>query len=428
MGRYDRSIKIALDKVSGEILDADEIFNVKTDGFEIRRQYHEKNLLLSCCECEQDLIVSASKYDNLHFKHRPGSDYCVLADGRLTPHEQDRFTAILKSKESERHKELKNKIGMLLKTVAGVDISSIAVDNKCIIKENGRRRPDVYCTYLDKELVFEIQLSDLSLGYILNRYEFYKEHGIYLIWILDNFDIHNQGTLERDIKYLTKYHNFFKLDEQSNTLKLLCEYKFPFLTDNNRYLTKWKKKSVELKELKFDCIEVQAYYSNYSDNCKSVEKLQKKNAKAIEEAERKILEQTELDKANSKAKNIVNSIKRLRDKGAQYYGSICTELENLNLVELKALNESLKLKGRVVGNKPPLIKWIDEAKKDDAAFLQFILKARQIELDKNVTDNSGRSPVQAIINNPNLDNSLILRSLFGAGIIYLKMTSNFLQK
>jgi len=35
---------------------------------------------------------------------------------------------------------------------------------------------------------------------------------MFLIWILDDFDIHNQGTLERDIKYLTEYENFFKLD------------------------------------------------------------------------------------------------------------------------------------------------------------------------------------------------------------------------
>ena len=28
MGRYDRSIKIAFDKTSGEILDADEIFDI----------------------------------------------------------------------------------------------------------------------------------------------------------------------------------------------------------------------------------------------------------------------------------------------------------------------------------------------------------------------------------------------------------------
>jgi competence CoiA-like predicted nuclease len=266
MIRYDRSIKIAFDKTSGEILIADEVFDIKTDAFEIRKTYHKKNLSLSCCECDQDLIVSGSKHDRLHFKHKPGHNYCILADGRLTPLEHERFTKILKSKESDRHKELKNKIGVQLKSVKGVDLNSIAIDNKFIIKPNGKRRPDVYCKFQNREIVFEIQLSDLSLGYILSRYEFYKEHGIYLIWILDNFDIHNQGTLERDIKYLTKYHNFFKLDEQSETIKLECEYKYPFLTDDNRLLYKWLKKSISLQELKYDNKEFQGYYYNFGDN------------------------------------------------------------------------------------------------------------------------------------------------------------------
>ena len=63
MGRYDRSIKIAYDKATGEILDAEEIFHITKDAFQIRKKYHEKTLMLSCCECEQDLIISGSKYD-----------------------------------------------------------------------------------------------------------------------------------------------------------------------------------------------------------------------------------------------------------------------------------------------------------------------------------------------------------------------------
>lgn len=42
MARYDRSIKIAFDKTSGEILDADEVFDIAKDAFEIRKKYHEK--------------------------------------------------------------------------------------------------------------------------------------------------------------------------------------------------------------------------------------------------------------------------------------------------------------------------------------------------------------------------------------------------
>jgi len=421
MGRYDRSIKIAFDKTSGEILEADKVFDIKTNAFEIRKKYHEKNLILSCCECEQDLMVSGSKYDRLHFKHKPGHSYCILADGRLTPQEHEQFTKILKAKESDRHKELKNKIGEHLKSVKGVNINSIAIDDKFIIKENGKRRPDVYCKFQDKEIVFEIQLSDLSLGYILSRYEFYKEHGIYLIWILDNFDIHNQGTLERDIKYLTKYHNFFKLDEQSETFKLECEYKYSFLTDDNKLLTKWLKKSVSLSELKYDSEVLQAYYYNFGDNKTKTEILQRKKAEEIKETERKRLEKLKLDNATNRAKHLRNLVADFRKRKIQNFNSIIDELEDMDEFETKILNEVLNLKGKVIESKPPLIKWIDEAKQEDVPFLEFILGTNKIELDIKKPDDSDRTALQAILLNSNIHKTLPIKSLFKAGY---KLTDN----
>lgn len=414
MARYERSIKIAFDKISGEILDADEVFDVTKDAFQIRKKYHKKDFMLSCCECEQDLIVSDSKYDRLHFKHKGGHDFCILSDGRLTPQEHEKFTEVLRSKESDRHKFLKNKIGELLKSVPDVDINSICIDNKFIIKEDGKRKPDVYCKFKDKEIVFEIQLSDLSLGYILSRYEFYKKHGIYLIWILDNFDIHNQGTLERDIKYLTKYENFFKLDETSETFKLGCEYKYPFLTDDNMLLTKWINKSVPLDKLKFDSEDFQVFTYNFGDNKKKEEKRQKQRADEIEEGERKRLEQIKLERREKKAKNIVDKIAEYRNRKSQVFKSISDDLDEMSSLDLEVLNRVLNLKGKISNGKPPLIKWIDEADQKDVSFLEFILKTREIELDINITDNIGRTPLQAVLQNKKIHKHLPISCLFQA--------------
>jgi competence CoiA-like predicted nuclease len=428
MGRYDRSIKIAFDKTSGEILEADEVFDIKTDAFEIRKKYHEKNLALSCCECEQDLMVSGSKYDRLHFKHKPGHSYCILADGQLTPQDHERFTEILIAKESDRHKELKNKIGELLKSVNGVDLNSIAIDNKFIVKQNGKRRPDVYCKFEDKEIVFEIQLSDLSLGYILSRYEFYKEHGMYLIWILDNFDVRNQGTLERDIKYLTKYQNFFKLDEKSESLKLECEYKLVYLTNDNKLLTEWRKKSVSLNELNYENEVFQAYYYNFGDNKTKTESLQKKKAEEIKETERIRFEKLRLDSAKSKANHVRNLIADFRKRKIQNFNLVIEELKEMDDFEIKILNEVLNLKGKVVENKSPLIKWINEAKQEDVVFLEFILGTDKIELDIDKTDELERTALQAIILNTNIHNSLPIKSLFKAGYRLIEKDLFFLEQ
>lgn len=398
MSRNERSIKSAFDKSSGEILEADKVFQNSNDPFEIRRLYHAKEIQLSCLECEQDLAVSDSKYNRLYFKHKPGHSYCILSDGNLTPKEQDVFNRILVAKESERHIELKTKIGRLLKDVDGVDTSSISIDNKFIVRGDKKRRPDVYCKYKDKELVFEIQLSDLSLGYILSRYEFYKKHKMYLIWILDDFDIHNQETLERDIKYLTKYENFFKLDENAKSFKLECEYKFPFLTNENRLLTKWLKKSVTLSQLKFDSSAFQAYFYNFGDNKTKTKKKQKIRDDEIQKLEKLRLEELKNQEAKKKAESIISKIQELRRKKYFSFENVKNRINELTHFELNILNSELALKSR----QTPIIKWIKSAKNKDFPFLDFIISCKNIDKDINEETQNGTTALQTLIENEDI--------------------------
>lgn len=428
MGKYERSIKIAFDKLSGEILDAEKVFDITKNAFEIRRQYHEKNLVLSCCECEQDLMVSGSKYDRLHFKHKPGHDYCILSDGQLSPEEHEIFTKILKSKESDRHKELKKKIGSLLYNVEGIDRSSIAIDNRFIIRGNEKRRPDIYCKYQGKELVFEIQLSDLSLGYILSRYEFYKKHGMYLIWILDDFDIHNQGTLERDIKYLTKYENFFKLDELSDEFKLVCEYKFPFLTDDNKLLNKWLQKSVTLKQLTFDNESLQTYYYNFGDNKIKTETKQKRIVEEIKKAEKERIEAEFKTAAIRKSKEIIKDIKGLRQRKSQNFSSVSSLIANLDEYEIQTLNSVLDFKSESSNKTPALLFWLKTAIQDDIAFIEFILDCTEIDLDVNATDKDGKTAFQAICENQEIYKDIPIRSIFKRGYKLTDSDKDFFLK
>lgn len=413
MGRYDRSIKIALDKASGKILDADDIFKNTKDAFQIRKSYHEKLLDVLCCECHQDLIVSGSKYDRLHFKHKPQHTYCALTDEKVTPKEQELHTQIFTAKESERHKELKNKIGKLLKTVPDVDLDSINIDSKFIIKDGEKRKPDVYCKFLDKEIVFEIQLSSLSLTYILNRYNFYKKHGIYLIWILDNFNIHDQGILEKDIKYLTKHHNFFKLDERSETFQLECEYKLPFLENDNVLKTKWQKRSVTLLELNFDEESVQAFYYNLSDNETKIKEILKQRIERSQIAEQIRQEQEKFNKAESKAKRLIDKIKYHREYTPYDFSDISKELDSLNEFEKLTLNNILNFNQR---SSSPLISWINKSNNRDSTFLSWIIENEVINLDINLVEESGKTAIQALIRNKNITsrNQPIL-SLFKKG-------------
>ena len=226
MGKFRRTIDVARCKETGEIFRASERFIETKEAFFYRRLYHEKSISFECIECDQDLSISGSKNDRIHFKHFPDHDPCFLVQNNFNLEEQKFYERALIAKESERHKELKQKIGYRLAFVEGVEADSISVDDKFIIKGKDKRKPDVYCRYKGKELVFEIQLSELSLGYILSRHNFYKAHGIYLIWILDTYDIRDQGTKEKDLKYLSYHQNFFRLDESVTDFKLICDYKF----------------------------------------------------------------------------------------------------------------------------------------------------------------------------------------------------------
>ena len=58
---FERTIKEAFDKLSGEILKADEVFDDSKDAFLVRKQFHKDEIELYCLECQQKLNVSTSK-------------------------------------------------------------------------------------------------------------------------------------------------------------------------------------------------------------------------------------------------------------------------------------------------------------------------------------------------------------------------------
>jgi len=421
----ERSIKIAFDKISGKVLEANEIFDNKKDGFVVRKQFHKNEVELFCCECGQILNVSTSKYDRLHFKHQPNANYCILKEGKLSPEETEKFTKILYAKESKRHIDLKNKIADRLVVVKGVDKQSIAVDNKFIIREGEKRKPDVYCRYFDKEIVFEIQLSDLSLRYVLSRYEFYKKNGIYLIWILDNFDVKGQSQLERDIKYLTQYENFFKLDEKVNEFKLICDYKFNFLTKDNKLLSKWLNKSVRLSDLKFSKDIYQVYYYDFGKKKIELEAKQKLRAKELAEIERIKIEENRQNRANQKASHIIDRIKYLRKTKYSDFDSVSYQISELDDYELSVFNEKLN-----INTINPLIRWISTAKLEDLRFLEFIIDCKDIKYDVCSQDSNGTTPLLELLNNKNFEfhskvhiiKKLIQRGYYINGIEFEKIS------
>ncbi|HWA34661.1 MAG TPA: DUF6035 family protein, partial [Cyclobacteriaceae bacterium] len=370
--------------------------------------------------------VSTSKYDRLHFKHQRNAEPCILKDENLSPAELEQFTQILKAKESDRHKHLKNLIAGRLHNVSGVDPSSISADDRFIIRGSEKRRPDVYCRYLDKELVFEIQLSQLSLRYIISRYEFYRQHGIYLIWILDNFDVRDQSQLERDIKYLTHHQNFFKLDESVSSFKLACEYKSPFLTPGNQIHSKWLKHCVSLDEVQFDEKEYQIFYYDFQAALQRQQETKRIRDLELDEIEWRRVErlhqqQIEQQKAirqseiRQKTGEVISELQRLRKCKSQVFISAAQMLLSLDEEERSHFNSQLGLSSPDGTGDPKFFHWIHSAKQEDVAFLEFVFVCPYIRFDINAKGKDNASAFQAIYKNNNIGKYSSVKALFEGG-------------
>lgn len=408
----DRTIPQAIDKISGELLLAGIIFKGGQKAAEIRKLYNENKLWPICRECNQKLQISKSSIERHYFKHFSGSETCLLKDSSLTEKESGLINAIICAKESDRHKYLKNKITELLLQTEGVDKESIYTDDRFIFTGKQKRRPDVYCQYKDKKIVFEIQLSDLSYRYILDRHNFYKEKGIYLVWILDNFNVNGQSTMEKDIKYLTAYQNFFRLDESKNYFQLHCTYKLPFVS-GIRILTPWKTKVVSLQEITFSPDTNQIYYFDFDTKLKEEEialavKL-KETAKSLHctdgDAGDYSYEDYELELYEKDAENrVMEVIKRItfcREKNLPFT-SVEKLLEDFYTSDFDTLNEKLAFKTRIHADKPLMNFYISKAGKLDYSFLSFLLKEKRILIAVNAKDVAGTTIFQELFLNKEL--------------------------
>lgn len=288
-----RAIQYAIDELTGVLLDADELFY--KDGYAVRDKYQKGHIKPVCEECYQPLQVSTSSKHNIHFRHNPKSEYCDLKDVDYSEEEFALIYHAIAARESPRHKALKQKISEGLKLYSGVEGIE---EEKTLILNGSKRRPDVYCRYNGRQIVFEVQLSQLPLRYIHGRNEFYKNNGIYIIWILENTQLRGPlSVTQRDIKYSSFHQNFFRVDESRQALRLKCDYKTCFIVQETEIHYKWKNIDAELGNLQFAEDSYQVYYHNFKE----------------EEAKLETVRQTRLMQIRQKRKEELDRLHQLRE-------------------------------------------------------------------------------------------------------------------
>jgi competence CoiA-like predicted nuclease len=386
-----RKIEIAFDKISNKVLRTEDIFGTYHEAYKVRREFHEKKYDFTCCECGQKLEVSTSKNGLVHFRHAKGTGECVLKESKFTEYEMEQIKEFHLIRESERHIELKNKIGHLIANEDGV--KNVHIDNKVVFDQGNRRRPDVICSYKNMTIVFEIQLSYLPLSYMLERVKFYNSKNYFLIWILDNIDLESQNQMVKDIKYLHPSHNFFSLDEHSNIFRLNCNYKWAYLNENDRIRYKWKSKSVSLHQLTFKKGKYEVYFFDFQYRVSQLEEEIKNQLAIREEYEQELA----LELKEDQVSRIIRDIKQNKQEKRYDYTEIDTDIKMLDFGQKRLLNEKLNISGRV--RKPAIHMWISKADNDDLNFLKFIFLCDTIAYDINQKDYKERSVLNILINN-----------------------------
>jgi len=267
----DYSIRHVFDASSGEVYDARTVFMTIPKGQLFRKNYYINEPDLRCMECHQRATVSNNKLGHVHFKHFPNTGYCILKDDKLSIEERKQIEDHIASKEGKRHRSLKKSISVYLANQHGVDSSSITIDDHFLKDDRERRRPDISCRYFDRTLVFEIQISPLPAKYIYKRSDFYQRNQIYLIWILDDFDVSGQSQTEKDIKYLSKHENFFYFNDSSKSHTLVVQFKEGLVNSNRQVYSKWTHEPVSLSELTFDLDEHQVFFRSFADEIDKAE-------------------------------------------------------------------------------------------------------------------------------------------------------------
>jgi competence CoiA-like predicted nuclease len=412
---FQRTIVLAYDRDTGECYDATTSFKVAKEAYELRKRYNSGKLNLGCYRCDQPLLISDSKNDNVHFKHFPNADDCPLKNGKMSDEDVQDFTNIIRAHERPRHIFLKNRIAELLRQTAGVDPGSVIADTRYFFNDIEKRRPDVYGVYQGKEMAFEIQLSNLSQKYLIGRHNFYKQSGIYLVWILDNFNVYGQSTMERDIKYLTPSQNFFKLDEKAADFKLSCTYKSPFISEKDRVIAPWQTKSVSLSQVRFDPQSFQIYYLNYEQKLKETEQLLEEQIEAQRQEELKERKTAMREEAEQQVNAIVEKMKFYKNRNWNFY-KFDEELNKLSYIGLEVLNERFRFADKRVQGKSLINHYITNAGDGQNSFIYYLLREDRIIFDCNISDDDGTTTLQHILKNGQLDyRQPLIKSLFKRG-------------
>jgi hypothetical protein len=221
-----RTLKRVVDLSSMHSITSDSLIAMSKDDYQVLRRAATRARLdrkarYVCGKCGHAVYAPREgRIGQPYWKHHPGAPKaCPWWTG--TPVSVDMVSAqqFDGAQESPLHAKIKHIVGELLTNDRRTTPGSVVVD-EYLIREDGRRRPDVRAIFDRMPLVVEVQLATTQIPIIVQREDFYENASIRLMWLTWNFEPPTNGRLLSSFEDIFYSHdkNLFSMDDETITL------------------------------------------------------------------------------------------------------------------------------------------------------------------------------------------------------------------
>lgn len=276
-----------LDNVPQDIL-----FNIRTT---LTAAYKSGKYKYICKECQQPLglKIRTNEGDEFpFFSHYQNSEPCHLKNHIEIDPTHSVHNLMNAFQTSLLHQMMLEKLHTVLSYSSSFENTTI---NKLISTPEikGYRKPSIYSHFKhEKEVCFDLLLSNPMLGLLVGRNAFYKMHKMFYLWIFPSFTTRYQRICQKDILYMNR-RNVFVFDSKDfythenkrfcgdntnttdhiyayeesirqNRLMLNCYWQSPEVTeiDGEKHISiQWNgPELVAFEDLHFDTASYEVYY------------------------------------------------------------------------------------------------------------------------------------------------------------------------
>lgn len=401
-----RTIKTILSLETGLQIEVDDLLkdsvSREAEIFQLRTRIEvglqTKKIEFVCIYCKQPVAIRGRKSFNdqskhFYFTHPYKSQECIIKTEHRLSEEQVRCIKYNGEKESKLHEKLKNLIGSYLEKDEQSPLIRIdkVFKEKSISKE--WRKPDVLAIFPKMKIAFELQLSTTFLSVIVGRTIFYKNRGIFLIWVFPNFSLQQdfQKFTQKDVYYNNNF-NVYVFDEDAQLrskdaqeLVLKCFF-IEFTRDGEELIDKWSFEFIRIRDLNFSIEETNVCFYN---SVKEKERLQEE----IEAMKKERLEREEHQQIQKEVNLVANYIREFYKSDCEppYYSKEALFARINSKAHIDALNSILKFTNENSGTITKLF-----IKHDKPKFLEMLCKQECILIDTSILKTEGETILQKL--------------------------------